>query len=334
MKAKTIDFTSGANPLGPSHKARNAIRSYVRHISTCDTSYLNRLKNYIAKREGIDEACILFGCGSTVILSAILELFRPGKILISHPVSRRHSTLLSRHGCESTSFFLHSDDNFELNVEGFCKAMKGCEGVILPIPHDMTGAVISSEEVLRIVEEAERRGINLILDESYGDYTGMQTLSTPIITSGKAVIVRTFSTFHALGGLRLGYAIGSPDLVHMMEASLDPSMINSLALLAAMASMKDKGYRRRTLLFVETEKAYLAKKLSDIKGVKYHVSPTNIITIRLHKENSDVGSMFKKYHILVRLFTDESGNTFISFPVQARRHNANFARVLKRIMEA
>jgi histidinol-phosphate/aromatic aminotransferase/cobyric acid decarboxylase-like protein len=330
---KTIDYTSGANPLGPSHKARNAIRSHVRHISACDTLYLNRLKNFIAKREGIDEACILFGCGSTVILSSILKLIRPGKILIPHPVSRRYSTLLSRYGREISVFPLKSDDNFELNVEGFCRAMKGCEAAILPIPHDMAGSVISPDEALKILDDAESHGIHLILDESYSEYTGMPTLS-PVTTSGKVVIVRTFSTFHALGGLRLGYAMGPPDLLHVMEASLDPSTINSLAPQAAMASMKDKGYRRRTLLFVETEKAYLAKMLSDIKGVKCHVSPTNMLVICLQKDHLDVGSMFKKHHILIRLFTDENGNTCISFPVQARRHNANFARVLKRIMEA
>lgn len=334
MTSRTIDFTSGSNPLGPSHKARNAIRKHVRHISVCDTSYLSRLKNYISKREGIDEACILFGCGSTVILSSIIELIRPGKIFIPHPVSRRYSTLLSRHGCESTLFPLNSDDNFDLNVEGFFKAMKGCEAAILPNPHDMVGSVISSEEALKIVGETERLGIHLILDESYGEYTGMPALSPQITTSGKAVIVRTFSTFHALGGLRLGYAIGSSDLVRMMEASLDPSTINSLALRAAMASMKDVGYRQRTLLFIETEKAYLAKKLSDIKGVKCHVSPTNVIVIRFQRDHLVFEKALKKHRILVRLFTDDNGNTCIAYPVQARRNNADFARILKRIMEA
>lgn len=331
---KTNDFTSGANPLGPSNKAKNAIRSNVRHISSSDTPYLKRLKSYIVKTEGIDEACIFLGCGSTAILNTILELSRPGKILIPHPVSRRYSTILSRHGRESSELRLKWENNFELNTEGFCRAMKGCEAAILPSPHDMAGSVIPSEEALKIADEAERLGIHLILDESYGEYTVMPTLSPRITRSGKAVIVRTFSTFHALGGLRLGYAMGPPDLLHMMEASLDPSTINSLAPQAAMASMKDKGYRHRTLLFIETEKAYLAKKLSDIKGVKCHVSPTNILVIRLQKEHRYVGSMFKKHHMLVQLFTDENGNMCISFAVRARRHNANFARVLKRIMEA
>ncbi len=114
---KTIDFTSGANPLGPSHKARNAIRSHVRHISSYDDQCLGRLKNYIARKEGIEEACVAFGCGSSPVMGAILELIQPKKVLIPHPVSFRFSTLLSRYGCKSSEFPLKWDDNFDLNRE-------------------------------------------------------------------------------------------------------------------------------------------------------------------------------------------------------------------------
>lgn len=334
MTPKTIDFTSGANPLGPSNKAKNAIRSHVRHIDSCNGQSLGHLKSYIAKREGVDEACIAFGSGSTVILNAILELTGPGKILIPQPTSGRYSTLLSRHGRESTLFPLQWDGNFDLHGEGFCKAMKGCGGAVLPNPHDMAGSVTSSEEILKVVDKAARLGIYVILDESYGDYTGIPTMAPLITASCKAVIVRTFSTFHALGGLRLGYVIGSPDLLHMMEAGLDLSTINSLAPRAAMASLKDSGYRGRTLLFIEHEKAYLSKKLTEIQGLKCHVSPTNLIVIQFQKDQLHVEKAFKKYHMRVRMFSDEHGNACTAFPVQGHRKNAYFVRILKRIVEA
>jgi histidinol-phosphate/aromatic aminotransferase/cobyric acid decarboxylase-like protein len=212
--------------------------------------------------------------------------------------------------------------------------MKGCEAAILPNPHDLAGSVTSLEDIVNIVEEAERLGIYLILDESYREYTGMPTISPRITASGKAVIVRTFSTFHALGGLRLGYVMGAPDVVKQIEARLDSSWVNSFAPRAAVASLKDKGYQHRTLLFVENEKAYLTRKLSDIGGLKCHVSPTNLVVIRLQKDHLGVERSFKKHHLLVRMFSDEHGNTCLAFPVQGHRQNAYFVRILKRIMEA
>ncbi len=330
---KLIDYTSGANPLGQSNKARNAIRSHVRQISTISPQRLNHLKGYIAKKEGIDEAYILFGCGSTAILNTILESIGPKKILVPHPVSKRHSTILSRHSLECTTVPLKVEENFDLNSEDFYAAMQGCDAALLPNPHDVTGTVISPDDITRIVDEADRLDKYLFVDEAYGEYVGMSSLALRITKSRKAFILRTFSAFYALGGLRLGYIIGSPDLIGLIESRLDPSWINSFAPWAAIASMKDKGYQGRTLLFIEGEKAYIREKLSRLKDVKCSVSPSNILVIRLQNECDDFQKIFKRYKILIDTFSDEYGNTCIRFPVQTHRMNAYFVRILKRIME-
>lgn len=331
---KLIDYTLGANPLGQSNKARNAIRRHVRQISTISPQRLNHLKGYIAKKEGIDEASILFGCGSTAILNTILERISPKRILVPHPVSQRHSAILSRRSLECTMVPLKAEKNFDLTIEDFCNALQGSDGAMLPNPHDVTGTVISPEDITRIVNEADRLDKYLFVDEAYAEYVGMSSPVIRIMKSRKALILRTFSAFYALGGLRLGYIIGSPDLVELVESRLDPSWINSFAPWAAIASLKDKGYQHRTLLFIEGEKAYIHEKLSRIKDVKCFVSPSNILVIRLQKKRDDFQKLFERHQILIDTFSDEDGNTCIRFPVQTHRMNAYFVRILKRIMEA
>jgi threonine-phosphate decarboxylase len=328
-----IDFTSGANPLGPSNKAKNVIRSRVRLVSEVHTQEVKRLKGYIAKKERIDEACILFGCGSTTILNTILELVTPKNILTPYPVSQRYNAILSWHGVKRVTIPLRADENFDLAIDDFCSAMHGCDAALLPNPHNITGTVISPEEIIKIADEADRFGINLFIDESYGEYTGMLSPAVHISNSNRAMILRTFSTFHALGGLRLGYVIGPPGLINKIETRVNPSWINSFAPWAAIASMKDEGYRRRTLLFIENEKAYIRDKVSQIKNVQCCMSPINMLVIRLQKEHNDVKKWFEKHKILIHIFGDEDGNTYIRFPTQTHRLNAFFVRILKRMME-
>lgn len=330
---KLIDFTSGANPFGPSNKAKNVIRSRLRQISAISTEGLDHLKSYIAKKERIDEACILFGCGSTAILNAILELVTPKKVLTLYPLSQRYDEILSRYGAECVTISLRADENFELTIDDFCNAIHGCDGVLLPNPHNITGTAISPEEIIKIADEADRLGINLFIDESYGEYIGMLSAAIHISNSNRAMILRTFSTFHALGGLRLGYVIGPPGLINKIDPRLDPSCINSFAPWAAIASMKDKGYRRRTLLFIEAEKAYIRDKVSQISSVKCFVSPSNMLIIRIQKKCDDVHKWLEKHKILIHTFPDEDGNTCIRFPVQTHRLNSYFIRILKRMME-
>jgi len=331
---KHIDFTQGTNALGPSNKARNAIRRLVSHVAAFSPEQLNHLKGYIAGREGVDEACISFGCGSTAILNTVIGITQPKRILIPYPFSRRHGAALKKHNLESRIVSLNADEDFVLNIKEFCGAMNGCDAAMLPNPHDVAGSLISAEDIVRVVDEADKLGITLVIDETYADYTGSTPPFIRITNSRRVVILRTFSTFHTLGGLRLGYIIGPPGFVSLLETRLDPTWINSFAPCAAIASMKDKGYRRRTLLFIEGEKTYLRERLSRIKGVKCYVSPSNILVIRFHKEYEKLHDMFKRQHALIDAFTDDEGNTYIRFPIQTHRLNALFVRVLKRIMEA
>jgi threonine-phosphate decarboxylase len=331
---KAIDFTSGVNPLGPSNKARNVMRSRLRQISEVSTQGLNHLKSYIAKKEGVDEASILFGCGSTALFNTIIEFVAPKRIFIPGPISQRHSVTLLKYSLQSVKIPLKANENFDLTIEDFCNAMPGCDAAFVQNPHTVTGAVISQEDIIKIADTADRLNINLFIDEAYGEYTGMKSPAVHVSNSDGALILRTFSTFYALGGLRIGYVIGPPSFISHIQSKLDPSWINSLAPWAAIASMKDKGYQRRTLLFIEGEKAYIRNKASQIKDVKCFVSPSNVMVLRIRKDRDDVKKWFERQKVLIHTFTDEDGNTCIRFPVQKHRLNACFVRILKRMMEA
>ena len=331
---KLIDFRSGANPLGPSNKARNAIRRFVSHAGTFSPEHLNHLRGYVASRGGVDEACISFGCGSTAILNMVIELAQPKRILIPYPLSQRYGAILKKHNLESRAVSLNADEDFVPNIKEFCDAMKGCDAAVLPNPHDVAGSLISPEDIVQVVDQADRLDILLIIDEAYIDYTGLISPLTRVVNSRRAMILRTFSTFHALGGLRLGYMIGPPGFVGLLEARLDPACINSFAPLAAIASMKDKGYRRRTLLFVEGEKVYLRERFSGIPAVKCHIGPSSIVVIKLQRKHENLQNIFRKYHILVDIFTDDGDNAYLRFPVQTHHLNAYFVRIIKKIAEA
>lgn len=331
---KTIDYTSGANPLGPSNKAKNVIRSRLRQISAIHAEGLTHLKGYIAKKEGIDEASIVFGCGSTALLNTVIECITPKKLLIPYPVSQRYRAILSKYSMECATIPVTAHENFDLAIDDFCNAMHGCDAAFLQNPHDVTGTIISQEDILKIADEANRIGINLLIDETYGEYTGIPSLADRISSLGRTLILHTFSTFYALGGLRFGYVIGPPGVISEIGARLDSSWINSLAPWAALASMKDKGYRRRTMLYIESEKEYVRDALSQIKSIKCFVSPSNILVIRLRKDLNDVQEKFGNHKVRIHTFPDEDGNTYVRFPIQTHRLNAYFVRILKRIMEA
>jgi histidinol-phosphate/aromatic aminotransferase/cobyric acid decarboxylase-like protein len=226
-----------------------------------------------------------------------------------------------------------ANSDFSLNVAAFIEGMKNCDIAVVTNPHDVTGAIIPSEDLARIIEEAGRFAKTLIIDERYGEFSGVVSPVRLVANTSIAMILRTFSSFYALAGLRIGYGIGSAALIRRLVQDLRPCSMNILGPQAALASLRDKGFQKRTLLFIEGEKAYFAKKLSAIGGVSCHMRPGNLLLVRLQGMHGSLKEAFLKYRMLIDEFSDEDGNAFIRFPVQTRQLNAIFVRTLKRIVE-
>jgi threonine-phosphate decarboxylase len=147
--------------------------------------------------------------------------------------------------------------------------------------------------------------------------------------------MRTFSTFHALAGLRIGYMIGSTKLIQKIRNVLGPLQINSIAPYAALASLKDTGYKKRTLKFIEQEKGYILRKLSDIEGLKVFDTPCNFLLLEIEKEgSSNFKDLFLKHNILIDEYMGEKDEHFIRLPIKRHKLNAFFVKMLKKIMEA
>ncbi|OPX93733.1 MAG: Threonine-phosphate decarboxylase [Syntrophorhabdus sp. PtaU1.Bin002] len=330
----TIDFTAGANPLGPSNKAKHEMRKLARGVDVLPFDPVRPLRRYLCRKEGIEENNIIFGNGSTHIFDALFQSLQPRTILIPAPVSPRHDRILREHGVEEKHVGLDPDDDYSLNVSKFIDVVRNSDAVILANPHDVTGSVIPPDDLAAIIDEAERCATTLIIDEAYLEFTGAVSPVRQAVGSSRTLIVRTFSTFYGLAGLRVGYAIGPASLLAVLSPHCRPYHANLLGPRAAIASLKDKGFRKRTLLFIEGEKAYVRNKLAGIPGAKCHVSPSNMLVVKLQGQHRAARESFLKYHILIDEFVDEEGSSCIRFPVGTRKSNARFVRILKRIMEA
>ncbi|OPY80739.1 MAG: Threonine-phosphate decarboxylase [Syntrophorhabdus sp. PtaU1.Bin153] len=329
----TIDFTSGANPLGPSNKAKHEMRKLVRNVDVLPRDPIGPLRRYLCRSEGIGEDNIIFGNGSTHILDVFFQSLKPRTVLVSFPVSPRHGRIFREHGVEERHVGLDPDDDYSLDVARFLGAIRDCDVAVLANPDDVTGSVIPRDDIAAIIEGAERYGTTLIIDEAYLEFTGAVSPVKQAVGSSHTLLVRTFSTFHGLAGLRMGYAIGPAGLLGGLSAFCKSYHSNIFGPRAAVASLKDKGFRKRTLLYIEGEKAYVRDKLAGLAGVKCYVSPSNILVVKVRGQCRALRDSFLKYHILIDEFLDEDANSFIRFPVGTRKSNARFVRILKRITE-
>jgi len=324
------DFTSAVNPLGPSRKAKNVLRRHLKDLEFPDNQSYHLL-NLLAKNEHIDGEMLMLRHGSTDLLHTVLHVCKPSRVFVPAPVSQGYRQVISRAGATLHEERLGQDELFSMSLPRLIKGMERADAVILPYPHDIVGTHLAIDDLKSIITEADAQRKVLILDESLRDFT---TLNSPVDEASQskyAIIVRTFSLFYALAGLPVGYAIGSASMIGNIKKSALPFRTNTLAIRAAMASLKDRPYGIRTHRFVHEEKKYFMKTLAAInEGVSCIDTTCPFLVLKIEKEENQLKDLFSRYGMLIDTFFCGANNErYLRVPIRNHHWNARFLKTLK-----
>lgn len=329
-----LDFTLLSNPIGPSAKARNAMRSALKNAALSPDNETRYLRRCIAGREGVEPRHILFGHGSSLILELVFACVKPRRVLVPEPLPSHYSPIFERHDARAAlCAFGTSDDPFN-DIPRLAPLIDDADMLLLPNPHWMTGDVLPAEAVRKIAERlgGTNKSRILVLDECLAEFTGSGYPATKAVESGNMLILRTFSLYHALAGLRIGYAIGSPQVLGRLAAVIRMGPVGSVGSAGATASLRDREFQKRTAEFIKAEKAYLIDKLDRIRGVEVKDTSCNFLLVRLAGGASWLEEEFLRKEVLVDCFDGGDGGAVMRVPVRGRRQNARFARTLAKVL--
>lgn len=175
-------------------------------------------------------------------------------------------------------------------------------GIIFPNPNAPTGRANTLDDVERII--AANPDIVVVVDEAYVDF-GAQTAATLIKKYSNLLVVRTLSKSHSLAGLRVGYALGQPELIQGLDRvknSFNSYPLDNLALAGATAAIEDVAYFETTRNAVIRSRDALTVGLQKL-GFEVLPSAANFVFAR-HSDHKgvDLAAGLRAKNIIVRHF--------------------------------
>ena len=139
--------------------------------------------------------------------------------------------------------------NYGHDLAAIIKAITPQTGVIfIANPNNPTGTAVSPAELTRFVHDVPEQ-VLLVLDEAYIEFLDDAADFLPLIRGGQKsnlLLMRTFSKIYGLAGLRVGYGIGIPELVSVLDKARQPFNLNSVAQAAALAALDDSEHVQKT----------------------------------------------------------------------------------------
>ncbi|MDD5084585.1 MAG: threonine-phosphate decarboxylase CobD [Candidatus Omnitrophica bacterium] len=329
---KIIDFSANINPLGLPPRVKQAIlKSFDRILHYPDPNPKALIRK-IAECWDISEGNVLLGNGSIELIYLVVSVLRPKSTLIPVPTFSEYERAARSVGSKIRFFTLRESEDFRLNLP---RAIRE-DILFLCNPNNPTGNLITRDsKALRQI----RRKL-LLVDEAFMDFVPDEkkhTLIWKAARSKRIIVLRTFTKFFAIPGLRAGYLVAHRDMIDRLKRHQPPWSMNSLAQTAAKLFFGEKGYIADTRRLIEGERDFLFNELSGIEKLKPYPSAANFILIKIEDKNL-TSSLLARKLIRKGIFIRDCanfrglGNKFIRVAVRSRGESLKLIGALRRLL--
>jgi histidinol-phosphate aminotransferase len=341
---KILDFSANINPLGCSSNVIKAIKNNLWQIPIYPDDSGLSLKNAIADYEGqINPDNIILGNGSTELIHLFAETFikNEDKAIIPIPTFEEYAYAVKKANGKVVSVKIWFKHKF-IPKKVLNKIDLKTKVVFLCNPNNPTGNLIDEEDILEILKETNRKSVLLFVDESFMEFVDEErrfSLVKMVKEYQNLFVLKSFTKTFGLTGLRLGYGVAHKEIIDLISLVKTPWNVNSIALIAGIAALKDLKFLRKTQEIIKNERNFLIREFKKLKKVE--VFPTNANFILLNIKNTGFKSyeikekLLKDYGILVRDCSNFNGlnENYIRVAVRTHEDNKKIINAFKKIIK-
>ena len=304
-KLLRLDFNE--NTIGPSPLVIQALREISREQISIYPEYSGlkeKLVTNINERNpsvNINAFEIGIFNGVDAAINAIFHAYgEPNEVMLTtSPTFGYYTPCAQMRGMKITSIPYEGID-FQYPYNKICNfiVQNNPKIVLICNPNNPTGTRLHPERVIEITKLSSKTLV--VVDELYEAFTGDSVL--PFVNFQKTpnlVVLRSLSKTAGLAGLRIGFAIGNSKVINIVNRVTGPYDVNSFAVIAAFAALKDQSYIDSYVNEVLKARNWLIKKLDKYK-VKHHIDGGNYFLLWPKSGPKETEKKLKASRILVR----------------------------------
>ena len=308
---RVVKLDANENNYGASPRVQEALSRFDGYHIYPDAVQFE-LRRALAGYTGVAEENIVAGSGSDQLIDLLIRTFcAPGNEIINLPPTfAMFSFYAGLQGARVVN--VPRDENFQIDTAGIKKAVTAATKLIfIANPNNPTGTMATEE----VIQEILALGLPTVVDEAYYEFTG-KTFAQHVGKFPNLMVLRTFSKWAGLAGLRVGYGLFPARVAEVLHAVRDPYNVNAAALVAARESLKDVELLRERVRLIVIERERLYGELVGLGWLKPYPSQANFILCHvLRGEAKALQTTLESHGILTRCFNAPGMENCIRFSV-------------------
>ena len=336
----SIKLASNENPLGPSSLALAAIEKHARSVHFYPDGGGFKLSQRIAEQLGVSADCVTLGNGSNDILELATRAFLSAQDsavfsqysfavypIVVQAVGAQANVAAALPATHPSMPLGHDPDAMIASLDDNTRIM------FIANPNNPTGTWLEVDSLYRLLSAVPGHVV-IILDLAYHEYMADNLkihIADWLQQFPNLIITRTFSKIYALAGLRIGYALSSPEIADILDRVRQPFNTNSLAQAAALASLDDADHVEKSIALNNVGKDYLMQALATA-GLSYLPSMGNFLAIHLKQPGQPIYEALLRKGVIVRPVASYDMPDYLRVTIGTQAQNQRFMTALLEVL--
>lgn len=295
---KPLDFSTvtrmGLNEcvFGMSPKAQEAILLEASKGNRYSDFQAYDFKTAIAKNFGVEIENVITASGSSPIIDAISNIFldEGDELLTCHPTFQAFTDATYTNMAIPVMLDLTEDAEFDLDA--MLKAInEKTKIIVICNPNNPTGTCLTKTAIANFLDKVPEN-IVVVMDEAYIEFVEASDCGSMVEymkshPEKPIIILRTFSKYYGLAGIRAGYALAQPEVIDELMKSSGIWNLSGVAQIAGIEALNDKEHGKYVLEENAKGRKYLMKELKDL-GLRVYDSQTNFVYFNAHRPSQEL----------------------------------------------
>ena len=266
------DYSSNVNPLGAPPRLAEYIAEAARDLHNYPDDSSARLKDAIAGRYDVGADNVIVGAGSAELIRLFPEVFvSPGdRVIMPRPTFSAYGFACQLMGARLIDHLLPEDRGFALDVAELIGRLDGAKAIYVCNPNNPTSRMVGRNDLLDLIEEAERKGVLAFLDETLLELSPRSeelSMVSEVGSHENLFIIRSFTKSFAMPGIRVGYGFGSKELLRYLEAGRLTWNLGTIEQRVASRLMEDEqDHVARAVSMLDEEKRRMHSRVEALMG--------------------------------------------------------------------
>ena len=323
MEKKMVYLDRNEHNYGPPPSVYQILKNAdLSKISWYSRSFMTGSKStlvaYLSEQIGLPEQSILLGYGGEDILKQVVHCYisfdrTQRTLLIPRYSWWYYKAIADEVDGRTVTFPIYQDgDQFRFDIEGMKRVYREekPDMILISSPNNPTGNSLSLEDLRQVIETVDRQTV-IVLDEAYALYANPDTsyIKPLIEATPNLLLIRSFSKYYGLAGLRIGYGFMGSGLSKFAQFSARYLGYNRLSEEIAIAAMEEKAYYEEINRKMKEDKALFASELGSLDGFTVFRSDANFILVEIPETMVQGLKKFMNEKGLIIKFMNEDGFT-------------------------